>query len=841
MSSTTRENNVMNKMAKAKGSVKVVKTKAATATATPKSAKPKSAKPKAATPKSAKPKAAKPKAATPKSAKPKSSRVKVVKKVKDVDEDENEEENMDTDDTITSDTMSSEKKNIGKTNNTMRDLNKIIEDPEKYAKTVPITKLVTVLQKLSEYYYVKTEPLVDDDTFDTMVEVLKERDPNNAFLFQTGAPTTARDDVKLPYGMPSLDKIKPGGKSMKVFFTKYHEPFEKKSNISYIVDDKLDGVSGLLNKDKDGNVDMFTKTQTLMGKSKKHLIKYLFKDSVLNAMPKDTAIRFEILIARKDFKEFEEKFKNPRNTVAGFANTDKIDTRLANKMQAVVYGIINPRMTYSEQLAKLKEWGFKTVWNRKINYRDLEAGKYDKDPDNVYAEIKVVKKVDEEDENTEDEIIEEELDEYQKMEKKLEQILKYRRAESEFDCDGIVLVDDSKTYVYDNEKNPTYSVAFKKNMRSDMKDCKVVEIIWEPSMYSILKPVIKIEPMKISGVTVTYATGHNGSFIANNFIGPGAVVKISRSGDVIPYIEEVITKSQKPLSSYMPKMKYEFNETGVDIICLEPDEETSNKIQTKRNLHFFRTLGVKYLSEGIMKLLYDNGYKTIFSIIKAASDRDENPYKIRGLGAKMMTKIYTQIDKSMTITNTAIDLPKFMSGSLMFGMGIGVRKLKDLVKHIPDILGYSDKKIAITKILEVPGFSNLSAEKVANGINDFYNFIKEISENTKYKIDFSSKKNISNTKSSVSNNTASKQQNKQNKQSNKESDLSGKKVVLTGFRDKNMEEFIEANGGSVASSVSSKTDLVVYVETDPKSAKLVKAETLNIPLMKREEFSEKYM
>ena len=85
----------------------------------------------------------------------------------------------------------------------MKDLNKIIDDPVDYANSVTVVGLTTILKKMSDYYYTKAEPLVDDDTFDLMLDVLKKRDPDNAFLFQTGAPATSRDDVDLPFGMPS--------------------------------------------------------------------------------------------------------------------------------------------------------------------------------------------------------------------------------------------------------------------------------------------------------------------------------------------------------------------------------------------------------------------------------------------------------------------------------------------------------------------------------------------------------------------------------------------------------------------------------------------------------------
>jgi hypothetical protein len=141
----------------------------------------------------------------------------------------------------------------------LRDLDKIINDPETYAKEVDVKKLVSVLQKMSDYYYASGESLVDDDTYDQMLDVLKDRDPENPYLFQTGVEKPSKDDKDLPFSMPSLNKIKPGEKSLTKWFNDYNGP--------YIVMDKLDGISMQLYKDENGEIDFFTKKQTNVGTS----------------------------------------------------------------------------------------------------------------------------------------------------------------------------------------------------------------------------------------------------------------------------------------------------------------------------------------------------------------------------------------------------------------------------------------------------------------------------------------------------------------------------------------------------------------------------------------------
>ena len=66
-------------------------------------------------------------------------------------------------------------------------------------------------------------------------------------------------------------------------------------------------------------------------------------------------------------------------------------------------------------------------------------------------------------------------------------------------------------------------------------EAKVVDVLWAPSKDGYLKPRVRIEPVVIGGARIEYATAFNGAFVENK-IGIGAVVRMVRSGDVIPYI-----------------------------------------------------------------------------------------------------------------------------------------------------------------------------------------------------------------------------------------------------------------------------------------------------------------
>ena len=266
--------------------------------------------------------------------------------------------------------------------------------------------------------------------------------------------------------------MKPGEKALIKFFKTYKGP--------YWIMAKLDGISIQDYKDKKGNSDIFTKKQTGMGTSKKHLMKYLIPDKVQKVVPNDTAIRGELVISKTDFeavKEIDENLKNERSAMSGLVNTDKVDTRIAEKAQYVTYGILNSNTKISDQFETMKEYGFKLVWHKEYDLDEL---------------------MEHEDIDNDDEEFDENNLNIKAIEANLKDILTEIIQTYEFLADGIVITDNSKAYKHTNE-NPKYSIAFKMNSTTGMKDAVVEEVIWDPTMYSYLQPVIRIKPVVLSG------------------------------------------------------------------------------------------------------------------------------------------------------------------------------------------------------------------------------------------------------------------------------------------------------------------------------------------------------
>ena len=108
---------------------------------------------------------------------------------------------------------------------------------------------------------------------------------------------------------------------------------------------------------------------------------------------------------------------------------------------------------------------------------------------------------------------------------------------------------------------------------SETKKTTVTDIEWETSRRGLLIPVIKLKPVKVSGVTIKSVNGHNARYVVENKIGIGSEVIIMRSGEVIPYIVSV-EKTAKPA---MPTdCEYEWDAGRVNI-KLKAGKQKNNK------------------------------------------------------------------------------------------------------------------------------------------------------------------------------------------------------------------------------------------------------------------------
>ena len=636
---------------------------------------------------------------------------------------------------------------------TLFDIKKLQKNPIKYVSDMNNEDLIELLKYLSNAYY-NEMPRVNDNIYDILVDILKSREEN--IVLDIGSNIKGKKE-KLPFPMGSLTKIKYGTDKLKLWKIKHTGP--------YFLSAKLDGISAQIYKNNKGDISMYIRGNGVEGKNISHLLKYIMCDDI--DFPLNTSVRGELIMSSKNFKKIKEtKMKTARDAISGLVNSNNINEKnkkIAELINFVAYAILEPRHMYDTQMKLLKKYNFDVV------------------------DYEFVKDIDEE-------LLKDKL-------------LKFKDL-SKFKLDGLVCIDDSVIHKHVSGYQ-LHEFAFKMLSNEHIKETTVINVLWKPSKDGYLIPKIKIEPVELLDSTIKYATAFNAKYIVDNNIGPGAKIKVVKSGDIIPYILKVIKGSIS--GPQMPPYKCHWNDTNVDLILESDDAKGQPIVNIKVINHFFSTIGVQYMGEGVIKKFVDNGYNTIEEILMADQDKLQ---KINGFGKKLVTKLYDEINKAFD--NMTIE--QFMCASHIFGRGLGIKKMNLIVNAYSDILTIPQNEI-YDKLLLIKGFSYKQSKLLAINFQKFLDFYEKIDKIKKLP-DFGEKSESS---KSIDNK------------------FDGKSFVFTGFRDKDLEKNIISNGGKINSSVTSKTHMVIYADDiDKSTSKFLKATELEIAMMSKTDFMNNF-
>jgi NAD-dependent DNA ligase len=591
--------------------------------------------------------------------------------------------------------------------------------------------------------------LLTDSEYDIIKDYFEIKYPESysSWSKEVGAPVE-KNKATLPYQMGSMDKIKPDTNEILNWTKKFKGP--------YVLSCKLDGVSGLYTTEG-SSPKLYTRGDGKVGQDISYLIPHL-------NLPKNKGlvIRGEFIIEKKVFDtKYKNEFANPRNMVAGIINHKTVDKNKISDVHFIAYEVIKPILNPNEQMEFLKN-DLKTecVLNR------LEK------------------------------TISNEL---------LSQVLIDNRRMYNYEIDGIIVTNNM---IYERKTgNPEHAFAFKMVLSEQLAEATVVDVIWSPSKDGYLKPRVQIMPIILGGVKIEYATGFNGAFIQNNKIGIGAIIKIVRSGDVIPHILNVTVPAQSPK---MPSQSYKWNNTNVDIILENMDEDET--VREKNITGFFKGIEVEGLGSGNISRIIEAGFNTIPKIINMSI---EDFLKVEGFKIIMANKIYNGIKEKLTNAS----LISLMTSSNLFGRTLGEKKIELIMNEHPDILVSKETNTQKTqKIQKVKGIAEKSATAFVENIAIFNNFIKECG--LEYKLN--------------------QPKNKKEDKDNSTHVLYDKTIIMTGFRDKNLEEQIKNAGAKIGSSVSKNTYLVIVKHLEEDTSKATDAKKLGVQIITVEDFNNKY-
>ena len=609
-------------------------------------------------------------------------------------------------------------------------------------------KLTDFLKELNKAYYNK-ESVLSDNQYDIVKEFIEKKYPNNKVVREIGAPVE-KNKVTLPYLMGSMDKIKPDTQALTRWSAKYTGP--------YVLSCKLDGISALYTTEGSSGPKLYTRGDGKIGQDISHLIPHL-------NLPKANCvvIRGELILPKLIFEtKYKSLFANPRNMVAGLVNQKSISEAIRD-VHFVAYEVIQPILKPSKQFELLRalEPSVETVLHKSSTFLNNEL---------------------------------------------LSATLVDWRKNYAYEIDGVIVCDDK---IYERKSgNPEHAFAFKMVLSDQIAEAKVVDVIWQASKDGYLKPRVQIEPIHLGGVTIEYATGFNGAFIESNKIGVGSIIEMIRSGDVIPYIRNVVVPSDAPK---MPSVPYKWNNTHVDVLL--ENMEDDDTVKEKNITGFFRGIEVDGLSSGNVKRIITAGYDTIAKILKM---KVADFLKVEGFKDKTATKLHEGIQQKIS----AASLITIMSASNMFGRGFNDKKIELILGGYPTVLISKDSpSTKIAKITEIKGMAAKTSEAFVEKIPEFLAFLKETGLTSK----------LTTAAAAAEPTVASV-----------DHPLYGKTVVMTGFRDTALQDKLKRVGATVGSSVSSKTFVLLVKDVNESSGKVLDAKKHSVPLMTPSDFVKKY-
>jgi NAD-dependent DNA ligase/DNA polymerase/3'-5' exonuclease PolX len=373
-----------------------------------------------------------------------------------------------------------------------------------------------------------------------------------------------------------------------------------------------------------------------------------------------------------------------------------------------------------------------------------------------------------------------------------------------YEIDGVIVTNDG---LYERKTgNPEHAFAFKMVLSDQVAEAKVVDVIWSPSKDGYLKPRVQIEPINLGGVRIEYATGFNGAFIKDNKVGVGAVIELIRSGDVIPHIRKVTMPATE---AKMPSVPYKWNDTHIDIMLEDvgSDETVKEKVITG----FFRGINVEGLSSGNIARIIQAGFDTVPAILKMTK---EDFLSVEGFKEKTAEKLFSGIREKIE----AAPLVTIMAASNLFGRGFSDKKLELIMSEYPDVLLSKEPKgTKISKVAAIKGMAAKTAEAFVERIPEFLQFLKDA--------------NLEKKLSQVS---------VEKPQLDQSHPLYNKSVVMTGFRDKELEDKLKSLGVKLGSSVSKNTFVVLIKDLEEDTGKANDARKIGVPLMTPDSFIKKY-
>lgn len=622
--------------------------------------------------------------------------------------------------------------------------------------------------------YREGQPQVSDLEYDALVETLKKENPDDE-IFQKGIIEEATDRMEeLPMPMFSLEKIK-----VVKELRKWFEKMMSNGCEEIIITPKFDGISLLVSSE--GKV--WTRGDGYEGQR---------SDDHFKKMEPKFSVGFEYvwgeaIMSKKNFQELKESaedfaYKNARNMVAGIFNSPEGYKNIyVHKVDFVQYGTsVENKYNKDIQLDMLN--------GNKANY--------------ILFPIKEILELSDEEIET---LLNEEV---------------YPELNGEYKIDGIVI--EVNEYAVRNHLgrlpngNPAYAIAYKRPEWVDTYQTKVTGIEYGIGKTGVLNPVILVEPVEMDGATVSRASAYNAAYLVDNHICEGALIEITRSGDVIPKHLSTISYDENEYERMMDDMIFcpscgipmKWDENHINLVCgnLICKERTISNI-----VFFFKTVGCEGFEEPTVRTLYDVGWSYLGDYTRTWEENYQHY-----LGKVKGSKVYNEIKR---VASDGVPLARLMTAYNVFEGKLAEKTCQLILDNLSSQVIDEIKKglyksavanLTVEKLVQIQGIGDVTAKAFIDGLYKFDNYMG-------VKVTY-----IKTPEKKVA---------------------SGEKicVCMTGFRDKELENKFIEHGHEVLSGVTKDCNLLIVKDINSTSSKMKKAKEKGIKIITIDEFDEKIL
>jgi DNA ligase (NAD+) len=668
---------------------------------------------------------------------------------------------------------------------------KLVESPLMIQSDDVQKKMIALAKQIQHHqylYYIQAKPEISDAEFDLLFDELLRLEKLFPELALPETPTS-RVGSDLDNAFETVSHSKPILSLDKCYSISELQSWAQKivnkadSPVTFILDEKLDGISIILTYKEGLMVQAATRGNGVTGNDITENAKTITAIPLKLASPVNLTVRGEVFIRKSMFKEIERSdgitYDSPRNLAAGAIRRKTSRETAKIPLNMFVYDVVDGTNLLSDNHYELRHY--------------LHELGFQLNPQTFY---------------------------YEKADEKfcagVAQAAEMRDA-LDYEIDGLV-VKVSEQSVRENlgvtGRFPRWAMAYKFESPQATTHIKGIDI--QIGRLGRITPVARLHPVRVGGAKITNATLHNQDYIDELGASIGDTVRISRRGDVIPAVEEVLDKQSDSapawkMPSHCPFCNTPLVKDGGHHFC----ENTACPQRQKASLiHFAGKTGmdIENLGPKTIELLIDR--KLIQRMEDVYTFDPEQLTGVEGFKDKKIAAIKRGIAESI---NRPYETVLAALGIKNLGMGLIKLLVQSGIDSFDKLIDIANNN-EFTSLTEIKGVKDNIAKSIIQSFQDSellqtINTLKEVGLHTKAKI-------IAQPEST-------------------DQRMKGQRWCITGQfdnfkpRSKAGDE-IEKRGGILVGSVSSKTTHLLAGEK--AGSKLKKAQELGVSVVNEKDF-----